>query len=58
MGAARRIAELYRAKVNALLDRAEDPREMFDYSDRTPRARVMPQARKRPSAKDGGGARS
>jgi phage shock protein A len=32
MGVARRIAELYRAKVNALLDRAEDPREMLDYS--------------------------
>jgi phage shock protein A len=32
MGIARRIAELYRVKVNALLDRAEDPREMLDYS--------------------------
>jgi phage shock protein A len=32
MGIARRIAELYQAKVNALLDRAEDPREMLDYS--------------------------
>jgi phage shock protein A len=29
---ARRIAELYEVKVNALLDRAEDPREMLDYS--------------------------
>jgi phage shock protein A len=32
MGLARRIAELYQVKVNALLDRAEDPREMLDYS--------------------------
>jgi phage shock protein A len=32
MGIARRVAELYEAKVNALLDRAEDPREMLDYS--------------------------
>ena len=32
MGIARRIAELYQAKVNALLDRAEDPREMLDYT--------------------------
>jgi phage shock protein A len=32
MGLARRIAELYQQKVNALLDRAEDPREMLDYS--------------------------
>ena len=32
MGIASRIAELYEAKVNALLDRAEDPREMIDYS--------------------------
>jgi phage shock protein A len=32
MGIARRIAELYQEKVNALLDRAEDPREMLDYS--------------------------
>jgi phage shock protein A len=32
MGIARRIVELYQAKVNALLDRAEDPREMLDYS--------------------------
>ena len=32
MGVARRIAELYQVKVNALLDRAEDPREMLDYS--------------------------
>lgn len=32
MSIARRIAELYQAKVNALLDRAEDPREMLDYS--------------------------
>ena len=32
MGIARRIAELYEAKVSALLDRAEDPREMVDYS--------------------------
>jgi phage shock protein A len=37
MGVARRIAELYRAKVNALLDRAEDPREMLDYSYRQQR---------------------
>jgi phage shock protein A len=32
MGIARRIAELCQEKVNALLDRAEDPREMLDYS--------------------------
>jgi phage shock protein A len=32
MGIARRIAELYQEKVNALLDRAEDPREMLDYT--------------------------
>lgn len=32
VGIARRIAELYAAKVNALLDRVEDPREMLDYS--------------------------
>lgn len=32
MGIARRIADLYQVKVNALLDRAEDPREMLDYS--------------------------
>ena len=32
MGIARRVAELYRAKVNALLDRAENPREMLGYS--------------------------
>jgi phage shock protein A len=32
VGIARRIAELYEARVNALLDRAEDPREMLDYS--------------------------
>lgn len=32
MGIARRIAELYRAKINALLDWAEDPREMLGYS--------------------------
>jgi phage shock protein A len=32
VGVARRIAELYEIKVNALLDRVEDPREMLDYS--------------------------
>lgn len=32
MGIARRIAEVYEAKVNALLNRVEDPREMVDYS--------------------------
>jgi phage shock protein A len=32
VGIARRVAELYEVKVNALLDRAEDPREMLDYS--------------------------
>jgi phage shock protein A len=32
MGIARRIVELYQVKVNALLDRAEDPGEMLDYS--------------------------
>jgi phage shock protein A len=32
MGIARRVAELYQIKVNALLDRVEDPRETLDYS--------------------------
>lgn len=32
MGIARRIAELYEVKVNALLDRAENPAELLDYS--------------------------
>ena len=32
MGIASRIAELYEAKVKALLDRAEDPREMIEYN--------------------------
>jgi phage shock protein A len=32
VGIARRIAELYEAKMNAALDRATDPREMLDYS--------------------------
>lgn len=32
MGVARRIAELSGAKLNALLDRVEDPREMVEYS--------------------------
>jgi phage shock protein A len=32
VGMAHRIAELYEVKVNALLDRVEDPREMLDYS--------------------------
>ena len=32
MGIGRRIAELYEVKVNALLDRAEDPRQVLDYS--------------------------
>lgn len=32
MGIARRIAELYEIRLNALLDRVEDPREMLDYS--------------------------
>jgi phage shock protein A len=32
VGVARRIAELYEIKMNALLDRVEDPREMLDYS--------------------------
>ena len=32
MGVARRIAELHEVKMNAVLDRAEDPREMVDYS--------------------------
>jgi hypothetical protein len=32
MGIARRIAGLYRVKVDALLDRAEEPRQMLDYS--------------------------
>lgn len=32
MSIARRIAELYEAKMNAVLDRAADPRELVDYS--------------------------
>ena len=32
MSLARRVAMLFRAKVNRALDRAEDPREMLDYS--------------------------
>ena len=32
MGVARRIAELYKVKMNAALDRATDPREMLDYT--------------------------
>jgi phage shock protein A len=34
VGIARRVAELYEVKVSGLLDRAEDPREMLDYSYR------------------------
>ncbi len=32
MSIARRIAELYEVTMNAVLDRAADPREMVDYS--------------------------
>jgi phage shock protein A len=32
VGIGRRLAELYEVKVNALLNRAEDPREVLDYS--------------------------
>ena len=32
MSVARRIAELYQVKINAVLDRAADPRELVDYS--------------------------
>ena len=32
MSIARRIAELYEVKMNAVFDRAADPREMVDYS--------------------------
>ena len=32
MSIARRIAELYKVKMNAVLDRAADPRELVDYS--------------------------
>ena len=32
MSIARRIAELYEIKMNAVLDRAADPREMVDYT--------------------------
>jgi len=32
MSIARRIAELYEVKMNAVLDRAADPRELVDYS--------------------------
>jgi len=32
MSISRRIATLFRAKANKALDRAEDPREMLDYS--------------------------
>jgi phage shock protein A len=34
MGVAHRIAELFQAKVSALLDRAEDPSEMLGYTHR------------------------
>lgn len=32
MGVARRMAEVFRAKANTALERAEDPRELLDYS--------------------------
>jgi len=32
VGIGRRLAQLYEVKVNALLDRAEDPREILEYS--------------------------
>jgi phage shock protein A len=32
MGISRRIATLFRAKANKVLDHAEDPREVLDYS--------------------------
>jgi phage shock protein A len=32
MSIGRRIATLFRVKANKALDRAEDPREMLDYS--------------------------
>jgi phage shock protein A len=32
VGIGRRLAQLYEVKVNALLDQAEDPREVLDYS--------------------------
>ena len=32
MGVAHRIAELYAAKMNAVLNRVSDPRELADYS--------------------------
>ena len=32
MSIARRIAELYEVKMNAVLDRAADPAELADYS--------------------------
>ncbi len=32
MSISRRIATLFRVKANKALDRAEDPREMLDYS--------------------------
>jgi len=32
MSIARRIAELYKVKMNAVLDRAADPGELVDYS--------------------------
>jgi len=32
MSIARRITELYNVKMNAVLDRAADPRELVDYS--------------------------
>jgi len=33
MSLSRRIAMLFRAKANKVLDRAEDPREMLDYAE-------------------------
>ena len=38
MGVARRIAERYEVKMNAVLDRAEDPRGMADYFYAQPRS--------------------
>ncbi|MGH3796307.1 MAG: PspA/IM30 family protein [Pseudonocardiaceae bacterium] len=32
MGIVRRLALIFRAKTNKVLDRAEDPREVLDYS--------------------------
>jgi phage shock protein A len=43
MSIGRRIATLFRVKANKALDRAEDPREMLDYSYEQQLARMKAQ---------------